>query len=542
MRNSKSLIITMLVLMGSFLLTCQKEKVEPVLYDTEVAFTIGIPQKSGRLKSGYTLASAEKVIISIKNADNSPTAYSSTDLKILQMNGSFYTQKILLKTGSYKLTEFLVLDSSGNTIFTAPVTGSREAMNVNTPLPISFIATKNLSTTVNVEVLSTENKVPEDFGFSQFPITEVKTLSFMIGVLDKESDILTTARLTVSNGSYSITQDLSAVTNNVVTVRENLSSYTLKVEKTNYITYTYTFTADSLRHYENKSGNVPLIIELKKITELLMLKGSPSDKMMSIYKMTPEGNNISLVISEGYWTDNSAVWSNDKTRILYTSQNSTTTKTEVFLVNADGTNNTQITTDNPYYYNTSAVFRSDSKIWYFNNQSMVSGEITEINYNGTGKTKISNFNADLAKVFSFSVNKTATRICYYKQKILDPGKIYIANIDFTGERRLTTGTAEERYPQFSPDGLRIVYTKTTSGDVNNVFVVNSDGTGDTQLTSYTNSTHRIDYPRWSPDGKKIAYSFFDGAQWDIWTMNSNGTEKVNVTNTSGFNEVVTDWK
>jgi TolB protein len=210
-------------------------------------------------------------------------------------------------------------------------------------------------------------------------------------------------------------------------------------------------------------------------------------------------------------------------------------------VNANGTNNTQITSDNPYYYNTSAVFRSDSKIWYFNNQSMVSGELNEINYDGTGKTRISNFNADLAKCISFSINKSGTRICYYKQKLLDPGKIYIANIDFTNERRLTTGTSEEKYPQFSPDGQKIVYSKTT-GDISNVHVINSDGTGDRPLTGYTNSATRIDSPRWSPDGSKIAYSFFDGTQWDIWMMNSDGTDKHNVTNTSNLNEAVTDWK
>ncbi len=261
-KNPFSFIIS-LILISSLLLSCQKEnKDELDTSENEVSFSISIPNlKSSSLKSAY-LNNADKVIITIQNLDGSNTNYTSSEINIYQMSDNYFIQKILLKTGSYKLTEFTLIDSSGNSIFAAPLLGSKAAQNVTNPLPIEFDVSKNITQTINVEVLSTEEYLPEDFGFTSFKIIEIKTFNFMIGVTDKTSNDLLSAKLTVSNDSYTYIQNIDSIANNVIIVKDSLSEYTLTIEKSGYKTFVHSYSIDSLKLFS--VGNFPLIIEIEK--------------------------------------------------------------------------------------------------------------------------------------------------------------------------------------------------------------------------------------------------------------------------------------
>jgi Tol biopolymer transport system component len=73
--------------------------------------------------------------------------------------------------------------------------------------------------------------------------------------------------------------------------------------------------------------------------------------------------------------------------------------------------------------------------------------------------------------------------------------------------------------------------------------MNSDGTNEVKLTSLTINGTSCSAPlRYSPDGTKIMYSYHNGTQWDIFIMNVDGSGQTNLTNTPGFNEMVSDWK
>jgi len=210
-------------------------------------------------------------------------------LVINQMNGAFVSQKLILKTGSYKLTEFLLLDATGNAIYAIPLAGSQEASNVTHPLSISFDVVKDASALINVEVLSTDNKSPGDFGLVSFPISGINVINFMVISVDKASSALLSAKLTVSGGSYIHIQKLDSLTKNLVTIKENpgLSSYTLTIEKTGYFTYSQVFTKDTLKLFNTAGNHMPLLVELERDTNIY---GTVTDIDGNIYRTVKINN------------------------------------------------------------------------------------------------------------------------------------------------------------------------------------------------------------------------------------------------------------
>lgn len=143
--------------------------------------------------------------------------------------------------------------------------------------------------------------------------------------------------------------------------------------------------------------------------------------------------------------------------------------------------------------------------------------------------------------------------------------VYVANADGSNVRRLTSSSAGEFDPAWSPNGRRIAYRRETRQGAPHIYLMNADGSQKRNLTrrsaggispawspngrtiafasvrsSFTtelwlmrpdgSQQRRLgrvngEYPDWSPDGKRIAFDHLTVAtsDWDIWVINANGT-------------------
>ncbi len=94
------------------------------------------------------------------------------------------------------------------------------------------------------------------------------------------------------------------------------------------------------------------------------------------------------------------------------------------------------------------------------------------------------------------------------------------------------GTDGDFSPNWSPDGEWITFGSDRAGNWD-IWIVNADGSQMINLTA--DSTENEFLPKWSPDGKRIAFVSTSGCIGngctDLWVMNSDGTNAANFTET-----------
>lgn len=92
--------------------------------------------------------------------------------------------------------------------------------------------------------------------------------------------------------------------------------------------------------------------------------------------------------------------------------------------------------------------------------------------------------------------------------------------------RLTNGQ-EDGWSAWSPDGSRIAYTSVKNGNYD-IYVMNANGKNVIQLTE---TSAKDIFPSWSPDGKSIAFSSDrDGNKRDVYVMDADGSNVRQLTN------------
>jgi Tol biopolymer transport system component len=227
-------------------------------------------------------------------------------------------------------------------------------------------------------------------------------------------------------------------------------------------------------------------------------------------------------------------------------------RTEIYTMNADGTNPTRLT--NNETHDVSPTFSADGKKIAFsreNDPSIEDNNIWVMNADGSGQTNLSNSPASEDYLPAFSPD--GSKIAFVSDQDGDPDpfnamEIYVMNADGSGTPTNISNNpgSNDTAPSFSPDGSKIAFETYRDG-APEIYVMNADGSGTpTNLSnnpgSSSDSTAYDRHPAWSPDGTRIAFESLRSGNSEIWVMNADGTgEPVNVPNNAATDDYP-DWQ
>ena len=212
----------------------------------------------------------------------------------------------------------------------------------------------------------------------------------------------------------------------------------------------------------------------------------------NIYVMNQDGSNVvRLTATAAPAQDRFGTWSPDGTRILFESNR--TGGSEIYVMNSDGSNVTQLT-NNSTGDNAPKFSPDGSKIVFVSNRDAPSTqapfgkwEVYVMNADGSSQTRLTT-DAALAELPSFL---NATRILFDSNRS-GPNNIYAVNVDATGETQTTSNLSTTFLAVASPDQTRIMFSS-VSGNHGEVFTMDPGGTGITPLTRQQDGVVNIGY-------------------------------------------------
>jgi Tol biopolymer transport system component len=261
------------------------------------------------------------------------------------------------------------------------------------------------------------------------------------------------------------------------------------------------------------------------------------------------------VVREIRLTTGSAVdldpkWSPDSTRIVFSRGMSDIPDffhQQIFIMNADGTGEAQLTfpTMSPPESNADPAWLADGRILFTStrdhNTNIYDTEIYVMNADGTNQVRLTNH---AGPDFNPASSPDGTKIVFARGT---PAHIWVMNADGSGPVELTGGAAgENQWPVWSPDGTSIAFTSDRAGSGYwQLYVMDADGTDVTQIT--VDAADSVT-PSWSPDGEWLVYwrddcdtSGGSASPCELWVVKPDGSENTNLTDSADGLDLDPDW-
>jgi Tol biopolymer transport system component len=279
-----------------------------------------------------------------------------------------------------------------------------------------------------------------------------------------------------------------------------------------------------------------------------------------IWTMSPSGRNEVNLTANSERFDGRASWRADGQKIAFMSDRETPSNPvppgfpgpdfEIFVMNADGSNPTQITF-NELDDEVPAWSPNGKRIVFKRDFDPVRGQfdddILTMRANGAGERNLTS--SPGVQDYDPDWSPDGRRIAFTSERDGD-AEIYRMRTNGSRVRQLTFNDGPfDGGPNWSPDGRKIAFdsdrdaTEQTPFQVE-IYTMRADGGDQTRLTFDDLSDF---LPAWSPDGREIAFTSFrdvteeteDNAE--IYTMRADGRDQVRRTNNTVF-DAAPDWQ
>ncbi len=277
-------------------------------------------------------------------------------------------------------------------------------------------------------------------------------------------------------------------------------------------------------------------------SQFIVYTNTPGGGISTIWRMDPDGSNkVQLTTSSGF----EPAISPDGSKIVFTSNRdyvepwccdepppdspgpnpeSLGDGEEIYVMNADGSNQTRITTNES---------RDIAPSWSPDGSKII------FQSNQTGQWQIFTINpsgGDLTRITTTSSNEGQPQFSPDGSKIVftstrsGEGQIWTMNADGSSPFRVTQDSYSDDYPAWSPDGRLIAFTSERSSGGADTYTITPAGTDESAgLTSLFTQL-----PQWSSDSSRIVVQSPRDGNWDVYSMKVDGTDQVRLTTDAGL--------
>ena len=286
-------------------------------------------------------------------------------------------------------------------------------------------------------------------------------------------------------------------------------------------TYEDTVKAEAIQGSVTRSATADVIVESDRI----LFMSDRTEEKPDIYIMDVDGSNVRRLTDTSV-TEGQFSCSPDGRCILYDSGRG---RREIMVMSTDGSGKLCLLKDDVETSHSYPVWSPDGTRLVFSSYSEKEevSDIYVMDADGANLTQLTDTSELSERSPAWSPD--GTKIMYS----VGNEAYYVMNVDGSNQKRLV---ANARYPKWSPDGTKIAFAPYSTYEI---YVINADGSNRRQLTS--NWYVIDDEPAWSPDGSKIVFvsgeytpsgliSFPPGtgtislkSDSEIWVMNADGS-------------------
>jgi Tol biopolymer transport system component len=209
----------------------------------------------------------------------------------------------------------------------------------------------------------------------------------------------------------------------------------------------------------------------------------------------------------------SPIFSPDGSTILYLRDGN------LYLTDKYGENHLQLTANR---YNHGAEFSADGSKIVFSSNWDGNWELYSMNPDGTQQTRLTyNAGYDDHPVYTPPGDKIA-----FISEQTGYSEVFLMDTDGANPVQLTADSLPKEQLQISLDGTALIYVVTEMPGMEDIYYLTINSKQVINLTESGTSEYA---PVFSPAGLKIYYQAMS-ADWDIWVMDLDGSNKVNISN------------